>query len=789
MKRFLSGIARYISKSKLFFVINILGLSLSVSAALIIGLWIKDEISVDKGYIANKNLYKLLINYKMPDGSTATRQNSFYPAKQLMDAELPELKESLILNEEEVIVSSEKRFFSAKGYYSSANFFNFFHFPLLLGNPDNTLENISSTVITERLAKKIFGENWKEKNIIGETLQLDVDTLTPLQVAGVCVDPPKNSTIDFDMLLSIDLNFRLYPWNMDMGNHNHQIYAMLNSGADKTKAENTINNIIKELSNGADNAPEFWFYPFERLYLHGNIDGGKVQGGRIEYVRIFGVVAIVILILSCINYMNLSTATSFYRIKEIGIKKTLGASTPRIMFEYLKEALFFATSAVILAMLIVFILLPSLNSLTNKSIQIAYFSPQIWLFFILLILITAIGSSLYPSYLLSSGKTPAMLKGEASKSGFNATFSKKAFIVLQFTICCIMFSSAYIFWKQMEFLEEKNIGLQKKSVISYYPKGQNKAKHELIKQLMLEDQQVTAATGANQSPISVNNTNSGFSWEGMAQHEPVELHHIGVSHDFAKTFNIPMASGRDFSRNFSDSLNFVINESAAIAMDLKDPIGKRLEAFGKTGVIIGVYKDFNNQLLYSPIKPMIAYLAEPEVLYFKVEDGRIASTIEKLAQVHNKVSLGEYPLEYSIFDEEVNQSYSSERSSGKLINYFSVLAFVISIMGLIGLIALSTKKRSKEIVMRKILGSTNMSVVRLLVTEYFKIICISIVIAIPTVYIIVGKWLGAFQYTAEITFVEYLLPAIILTFFAIVTIALQSYNLVRKQLVNNLKDN
>ena len=769
-----------------FSLINLLGLSLSLACCLFIALWLQDELRTDRFHTQGKRIYRIFFNRTYPDGSVSTWWNAAYPLAQVLEDEVPEVDKAVLTNHSSgMLLSYQEQHIRGDGLFASSDFFAVFSFPLLVGDSATVLSDPYHIALSESMATRLFGSDWRSQNVLGQTVIINQDE--SLQVSGVYADPPHQSTLQFEYLLTMELNLKWFPWNDDFGNHNHQLYALLHADTKATVAEDKANAYVKKRAQNDPFRPVYWFFPFEQLYLHGNIEAGVSEGGRIEYVRMFTAVVLLVLILACINYTNLATARATRRMREIGVRKALGASRGLLIRQFLLESTGLVTVAFVLALLLVQSLLPYFNQLTDKELSIDYGRPVCWLLATGFVGATGLLAGSYPAFLLASFRPVRVLRGKLMP-GTGTLSLRRTLVVVQFALSTVLIAGAMLIQRQAHFLLNKPLGLDKENLIAFPMQGGARTHMEAIKQQLLQHPSVVGVTGSNLAPLSISSSNAGIRWEGMAEGQQIEFSHMGVGYDFARTFGIPLVAGRDFSPDFStDTANFIINETAARMMGLDDPVGTRVEGLNQQGKIIGVIQDYHNQLLYAPITPLMMYLTTPEMLFIKTAPGQTAVALAQLQDVHRQHSAA-YPFEYVFPEDELHQLYRDEEVAGTLASYFAALAIIISCLGLLGLASFSAQQRTQEIGIRKVLGASVSSLLMLLSRDYVRLILIALAIAIPVANYLIQEWLQNFAYTVALPWWQWLLPVGVIVLLALATVSTQTFRAATRNPVDSLRD-
>ncbi len=794
LRNYLTIAFRNFWKYKGFTSINVIGLTLGIACSILILLWVQDELSINRFHQEGEQIHKVMFNMNYPDGTVSTWMWAPYPLVEVLENEYPEVDHAAMVSwNNDLLFTLDDTHIMESGYYASPGFFKIFSFPLLQGDKDKVLEDIQAVAISESLATKLFGENWAQQTIVGKSVRLNIEKDDNFIITGVFADPPKNSTLQFDFVLPMKMKLKIHPWDENWGNYNNRLFVKLYQNTNLQAFNEKFSDVIaryREDYEEKDNEKEVAFlYPFEEFHLKSKFENGVNTGGRIEYVRIFSVVAILVLILACINFMNLATARSARRAKEVGIRKAVGASKASLVMQFIGEAFLITAFALIIALVLTELLLPVFNNLTQKELSIDFTEPAYWGVAFGLVIVTSLVAGSYPAFFISSFNTVKVLKGNRT-THFNAAVFRKGLVVFQFTLSIIMITGALIVHTQLRYIMERNIGLDRENVFVYYLKEDAPQHYETIKNELVGNPNISGVTAANNNPIAISSTTSSVEWEGKQEGQSIEFNHIWVDFDFVETMGMELADGRDFSKAMgNDSANVLFNEAAIKAMGLEDPIGKKFKLWDdyKDGEIIGVIKDFHSGDVFSSVAPLMVILSdEHHALYVRSALGKVQESLAAVEKIHQTYSPS-YPFEYSFLDEQFESMYRSEVMMGDLSNYFTFLAIFISCLGLLGLASFTAEQRVKEIGIRKVLGASVIHIVALLSKGYVQLIIISFVIAIPVANYFITEWLGSFAYKTEISWWLYAVPGVVILLIAILTISRQTFKAAVKNPVESLK--
>ena len=513
------------------------------------------------------------------------------------------------------------------------------------------------------------------------------------------------------------------------------------------------------------------------IYLHSNFDKrGELSGGRIQYVQLFSIVAIFILLIACINFMNLTTARSVKRAKEIGVRKVVGAMRFALIRQFIGEALLIVLIAVVISVTLVMLILPQFNQLTGKQIQIPFNDSTFWLMIAGLLLVTGFVSGSYPALYLSSFKPVRVLKGSLTFSR-SALWFRKGLVVFQFMLSIILIIGTIVVSKQVNYIQTVNLGYDRENLVYVPLEGDLTGKYELFKNQAIQMPGIKGITRITDEPTQINNGTGGVAWEGKDPNADIDFTHAAVGYDFVKTMHLQMAQGRDFSKDFAtDSVGYIINESALKIIGYKDPIGKPLTFWQKKGTIIGVLKDFHFNSLHTKINPMVLRLGEDigwGAALVRTAPGKTKEALASLEKICKDLN-PKFPFTYKFSDEEYQKLYTSEQVVSQLANYFSFLGIFISCLGLLGLVIFTAEQRTKEFGIRKVLGASPVSLFNLLSREFLLLVLIAMFIASPLAWIAMNKWLQNYEYRVDISWWMFVTAGVLAILIALITVSFQA---------------
>ena len=771
---------RNFKKYKSTFLINLIGLSTGIACALLIYLWVNDEIHVDKFNSEDSRLYQVMADFKSPQGISTKKITPAIMAD-AMAKEFPEVKYAAATNEflfyaKEGLFKENDKFVKAKGMFASDDFFHVFSYPLIQGDKNTALKNENDIVISEGLAKKLFGTT---DHITGKTLQWEHPYFNgTFQISGVMKNTPANSTYQFDVVFNMKKLLENDSFAQTWKGFYAETCLILKKGTDVNLFNKKIENYLKS-KDPANNNVSLFVQQFSKKYLYGHYENGAVAGGRITYVKLFSLVAIMILLIACINFMNLSTAKASTRIKEIGIKKTIGANRKELIVQYIQESLTLTFLSLLTAIIIVEILLPEFNSITGKDISLK-FNLSFILVLLAITIITGLVSGSYPAFYLSRLNPVKMFKGKLNSSS-GELWIRKGLVIFQFALSIIFIVSVFVVNKQIEYTQNINLGYNRDNILCFQWKQPSNIsdKTNSYDSFVSEIKSlpgVVDATNMSGSILKDFIGQTGCSWSGQESDKNYLFRAPFVGYDFVKTLGLKIVKGRSFSRNLSnENSKIILNEAAVKMMGLKNPIGKKIRFDMQ---IAGVVKDFHYGSLLNNIEPLILRFRQynPDVM-IKIRAGTEKNTIVQLKKIYKKFNT--QPFEFTFMDDDYQALYLSEMETGKLSQYFAGLAIIISCLGLFGLAAFTTQKRQKEIGIRKVLGSSEFSIIYLLSKDFTKLVLTAIVIALPPSFLLIKSWLQVFSSRINLNPWYFLTAGFITLIIAWITVGSQAFKAAR----------
>jgi ABC-type antimicrobial peptide transport system permease subunit len=784
IKNYFKTAWRNLLHNKTFSLINIFGLALGLTCSLVIMLWLKDELSKDKFHANGKRLFRVMEN-QYYEGHISTFSSTPGILAENIVKDIPEIEmASQILWEEQPLFTVGDKYDKEKGRYVEKDFLRMFSFKLVKGNPASALDRSDGVVISKKLADKYF----KDEDPVGKMIR--VDNKDNIMITGVLDEIPEASSLKFDFLMSFEQWRKKNDWAKEWGNNGPGCYVMLASNTTVDMVNAKIKNYIK--TKNKESNVELFLQNYGESYLYSDWDNGKQNGGRIEYVKIFSIVAIIILIIACINFMNLATARSLRRAREIGVRKVAGAGKPQLIGQFIGESLFVSFLAICFSLLMVALLLPSFNTLTEKHLSLNFADPSFLLILLGLTLVTGIISGSYPALFMSSLKPIVVLKG-ILKFKPGATYFRKGLVVFQFALSIVLILEMIVVYRQIDYIHNKNLGFMKENLLYMPLEGTLRKNFTAFKNELLGQPGIKYITCAGSNPLEVGSSTQGVRWPGKDTTRLILFSNNPVNYDYIKTMGIQMMEGRDFSPGYGlDTINYLVNEAAAKKIGYKDPVGKELTMWGDKGTIIGLMKDYHHNSLHVPIEPLILRLYKPSWIgdgglwgniIIRTEKGKTRQAIAGMEKIFKQFNPG-FPFRYYFTDDEIAKNYKAEYTVSKLSRYFAFLAIFISCLGLFGLVTFTAEQKTKEIGIRKVLGASVTGIVQMLSREFLKLILLAAVIAFPVAWWAMHRWLNDFAYRVDIGWWIFIIAGVAAILIALITISFQS---IKAALANPVK--
>jgi len=786
IKNFFKVAVRNLWKHKGYSFLNIFGLAMGMTCSLLILLWIRDEQSVD-GFHARKDRIYRVYERQYYDGKIEAGYFTPGVLAAEMKKVLPEVELATGFKwEAESTFQVGDKILKEKGSAASSDFFRIFSYPLLQGNPATALPSLSDIAISRKMAVDLFGS---VQGAMGKTVRYQ--NRKYFTVTAVFEDLPENTSDKFDYLLHWDIFLEENSWAKDWGNNGPSTYLLLRKDANPSlvnkKITKFLDNYNKEQSKSF--RIELGMQRAADVYLHGSFKNGKIVGGRIEYVRLFSIVAVFILLIACINFMNLTTARSVNRAKEIGIRKVVGAVRPALVRQFISEAVLLAFFSMILAMVMVILLLPAFNQLTGKHISFPYGSSSFWLWMAGLTLLTGAFAGSYPALFLSAFKPIRVLKGTLKFSAGAAWF-RKGLVVFQFVLSIVLIIGTIVVASQVNYIQTINLGFDRENLVYIPLEGDLTGKYKTFKEEALRLPGISDVSRMSDVPTNLESNTGGVDWDGKDPNVLPMFTQTAVGYDMVRTLRLQLMAGRDFSRDFpTDSAGYILNQAALKKIGYKNPIGQRLTFWGKKGKIVGVLKDFHYTSLHDPILPLIMRLGEEDNwgnVMVRTKAGQTRQALAGLEQLCKQLN-PRFPFTYKFADEEYQKLYTSESIVHRLSNCFAGLAIFISCLGLLGLAMFTAEQRTKEFGIRKVLGARVSTLFGLLSREFLLLVLVAFVVASPLAWWAMHEWLKNFAYHINVQWWVFLLAGVTALFIALITVSFQALKVAVANPVKSLR--
>jgi len=784
IKNYLKTAWRNLIKNKAHTFINIAGLSVGLACSLLILLWVQNELSVDAYHKNGDRLYSVY-ERQYYDNKVHGQYGTPGVLADELKKQIPEIEaaSNLIYGDEYTFQVGDK-ILKMNGADAGDDYFKMLSIPLLQGNAQTALNSPVSLAISRKMAVAFFGS---PQGAIGKTIRYE--NKKNFKVTGVFEDLPKTSSQKYDFVINWYNYLEENGWAKDWGNNGPATMIMLRADAKPALVEKKITHFLDNLNKDQKKGTFTEDLGLQRLdegYLHGNFDNGKIEGGRIEYVHLFTIVAIFILLIACINFMNLTTARSVKRAREIGVRKVVGAVRSVVIKQFIGESLLITTLAVVVSLALLVLLLPVFNQITQKEIDLPFNQPLFWIKLAALTIITGLISGSYPALFLSSFNPVKVLKG-TMKLDSGTTMFRKGLVIFQFALSVILITATIIVSRQMAYVQSKNLGYDRENLIYVPMNGELMPKYNTFKEEALRMPGIQSVSRISNVPTNMSSTTGGVNWEGKDPNLNIEFTQISVGYDFVKTLKLQMLGGRDFSKDYpTDSVGYIINEAALKRIKYADPIGKPLSFWGKKGTIVGLVKDFHFNSLHEEVQPLVIRSREQEsygTVMVKTQPGKTKQALASLETLCKQINPS-FPFAYNFSDQEYQKLYQNEQVVTKLSDAFAFLAIFISCLGLLGLAMFTAEQRIKEIGIRKVLGASVSSLFRLLSSEFLVLVIIALFIALPISWYAMNHWLQRFAYRTPMQWWMFALSGATIILIAVLTVSFQA---IKAALINPIK--
>ena len=731
------------------FLINLIGLTTAFTCAMFILIWVEDERSVNKFHENDNHLYRVMEIQTYSNNRLANNATPGILAEYLKE-DFPEIRYATGTSRaRESQLSVDEQSYRENGLHVDIDFLKMFSYPLIAGNIEMVLANKSSICISERLATKLFGSYTAA---LGKTIRYE--DRRDFDVSGVFQDVPVKSTLQFDYLLPYEVYKEENQWVTGWGNNGPHTFVMLHPGVDANEVTEKIANYINE-KDEERNTVELFLKRYSEQYLYGNFTDGYPNGGRITYVRLFTLIAIILLLIACINFMNLSTATASKRAKEVGVRKAVGAHRNVLVYQYLTESVLTSFFAIIIALTLVFLLLPHFNEVTGKAIVFTLTWQKMGVI-TLSIFISGLLAGSYPAIYLSHFNPTVIFKGDI-KSSLGELWVRKGLVIFQFTATIVLMIGVIMVQKQIQYAFNKNLGYDRENVVIFRQDGNIPSKREAFFNELRSLPGVVSASSSSHNMLQQMTATMGLEWEGKPPGEEIIFENIRVDEYFIKTMGMKLIAGRWFSKEFgADTTRVVINESTLEVMgfEAEEVLGKRVRLWDQYDLqVIGVLADFHYESIHTKVSPSFFWPQDRRLRYVAVRiDGEYQpETIAAIENLYKSFNPG-FVFDCNFLDSSYQELYNAERQVGKLSSYFAGITILISCLGLFGLAAFTAQSRTREIGIRKVLGASPGQIVWMLSSSFTKLVAIALAIALPISYYAVAAWLDSFAYQTGMSF-------------------------------------
>jgi putative ABC transport system permease protein len=795
IKNYLKVAWRNLLKNKVHTFINVTGLSVGMAVAILIGLWIWDELSYDR-YHQNYDRIVQVMQHQTTNGDTHTQTAMPIPLGKMLRSDYKGDFKYVTLSSwtfGHIVAYGDKKLLT-QGNYMQPEAPEMLSLKMLKGTRSG-LNDPSSIMLSATLAKSLFGNADPLFKVI------KLNNKNSVKVTGVYEDMPRNTTLrEIALIAPWDLYLANEEWlkraSTQWGNNSFQIFAMLKDNGDINKVNQRIKDLkLKNIAAqgdrvGASFKPHVFLHPMAKWHLYSEFKQGINTGGDIQFVWMFGIIGVFVLLLACINFMNLSTARSEKRAKEVGIRKTVGSLRSQIITQFFSESLMITTFAFFLSLVVVALILPWFNQVADKQMSVLWFNPVFWILGIAFSILTGVIAGSYPAFYLSSFQPVKVLKG-TFKAGKYAALPRRILVVLQFTVSVTLIIGTIIVFRQVQFTKNRAVGYERTGLLEVHMKTDDIHKNFSAVRNDLLQSGVIAEMAESGSPLTnVYSNNSGYNWRGKLPGLQDDFAYVPVTPEFGKTAGWKLISGRDFETgNKADSSAIILNEASVKFMGFKNPVGEIIDNDGYKMHVIGVVRDMVMSSPYEPVKTTMFVSQSGSSGIIDIRLNPKKSTRESLAKIESVFKQYDpgSPFDYKFSDDEYNKKFATEERIGKLAGFFTILAIFISCMGLFGMASFMAEQRTKEIGVRKVLGASIFSLWRLMSTDFVMLVGISLLVAIPTAYYFMHGWLQNYKYRADLSWWIFISTAVAAIAITLLTVSYQSIKAALTNPVKSLK--
>jgi putative ABC transport system permease protein len=774
---------RSFMKFKKIFAINLFGLAIGLTTVVLIMLWVKDELSISRNHEKIDRIYAVMTNH---DNSGGIVTIGITPGEmaEAMKAELSQVELAAGTSPfiDAVAFENGNTKMTGAGLFVDQDYFNIFDVDFLEGNHSQIMTGINSLAISETMATKLFGS---PKEAMGKSVKWQVfDFQNEVEVTGVYQDFGSMDVDKPDYFLSFSYFKQMLGEGLHWDNYNASTYVLLRPDTDVAAFNSQISGFIK--AKKAESNVSAFVHPYGDTYLYGTYEEGKVVGGRISYVKLFSAIAIFILIIACINFMNLTTARSMSRLKEIGVKKSMGASRGGLFGQFMVESLLLTFFALVLAVVATYMLQPFFNQVTSKTLSMS-FEPELILVLLGIWILTSFLAGIYPAIYLSKFKPVEVMKSNI-KGSFGELLARKGLVVFQFAISLLLIIGISVLSKQMSYIQNQNLGYNQAHLLELNASGIDPNQLDTYLEELKKVPGVSNASSVSHPLVGLESATIGLTWEGKDEEEQVKFENISINMGLIETMGFEMAAGRSFSLDYNnEESKIILNQAAVQTIGFQDPVGQIVNLWGDDMEVIGVVKDFHFESLKEKVKP--AFLKyDPsfaQKVMVRIESNDQQASIAGISDVYEKFTA--QPLSYSFMDADYQSLYASEQRASDLAKYFGTTAIFLSCLGLFGLAAFTAEKRKKEIGVRKVMGASMMSVLTLVSKDFIALILVSILIAIPIAWYFANTWLQSYAFQTDLSWWIFAGSGVLLIVISLITVGYQAYRAASTNPVESLR--
>lgn len=781
IKNYLKIAWRNLFRNKAFSITNLLGLIIGITCTMLIMFWVQDELTYDKFHKNYDNIYQVIANRDFKN-EIFTDRNMAFPLSKALETGYPQIKNSVIMTyQQSHVLALGNSQLKKNGYTVGGKFFDMFSWKVISGNPSAALADPTSIVLTQSTAKAFFGND----DPLNKVLKLDNER--DFKVTAVIADPPGNSTFQFDYIRAFNYSDPATQRNMaEWGNSSWNVFLQVAPGTNLAQLNKTITDVKRKNSGGDDELSTYFTFPMSKWRLYSDFKEGKNIGGMIENVRLFSIIAVIILLIACVNFMNLSTARSEKRAKEVGVRKTLGSGRRQLAIQFFVESMILTLLAFAFSVLAVFLLLPSFNLLVQKQLTLQVAQPFFWLASIGIVLFTGIIAGSYPALYLSSFNPIRVLKG-TFLPGKSAVLPRRILVVAQFAISILLISATIVVYLQIQHVKNRDMGYNPNNLIMMPNNADLHRNYAVIKQELLNTGMISGVTRSLSPITNIWWRSPAPDYEGKPANTTIIICGQATDLDYFSTIGAKIVEGKDFTGTPADSGYLILNVAAVKTMGLKNPVGMQMrQGSGTPNTVIGVVEDVVMGSPFTPVEPMMIFF-NPDAsnsvsirLKPSVTPQKALASIEAIVKKH----VPTFPFEYQFVDEVFGRKFATEELIGKLTNIFAALGIFICCIGLAGLASFTIEKRFREIGIRKVLGATVQQLLLLISKEFLKLVLIAFVIAVPVTWYLMDNWLEKYEYRTGISAWLFGLVGILILLLTLIVVSL---NTIRAATANPVK--